>query len=162
MFFAPFDESNLHCIVPDRNLELAPVFPSPGCGNFSRDRDEKFTRNAFQLTPAISMMLSLSKAINFNFGYARVNDGVCYLRYDDTNPEKEEEKFFTAIKDMVEWLGYKPWKITHASDNFQELYELAIKLIKADLAYVCHMTADELKETHLKFLEKTNQNSDFG
>ena len=46
---------------------------------------------------------------------------------------------------MVEWLGYKPWKITHASDNFQQLYELAIKLIEADLAYCCHMTADELK-----------------
>ncbi len=50
-----------------------------------------------------------------------MNNGVCYLRYDDTNPEKEEEKFFTAIKDMVEWLGYTPWKITHASDNFQQL-----------------------------------------
>ena len=54
-------------------------------------------------------------------------------------------KFFTAIKDMVEWLGYTPWKITHASDNFQQLYELAIKLIHEDLAYICHMTADELK-----------------
>lgn len=46
---------------------------------------------------------------------------------------------------MVEWLGYSPWKVTHASDNFQELFELAIKLIKSDLAYICHMTADELK-----------------
>lgn len=46
-----------------------------------------------------------AKAININFGYALANDGKCYLRYDDTNPEKEEEKFFIAIKDMVEWLG---------------------------------------------------------
>ena len=46
-----------------------------------------------------------AKAININFGYAAANNGVCYLRYDDTNPEKEEEKFFVGIKDMVEWLG---------------------------------------------------------
>jgi glutaminyl-tRNA synthetase len=46
-----------------------------------------------------------AKAININFGYAAANSGVCYLRYDDTNPEKEEEKFFTGIKDMVCWLG---------------------------------------------------------
>lgn len=102
-------------------------------------------RTRFPPEPNGILHIGHAKAINFNFGYARVNDGVCYLRYDDTNPEKEEEKFFTAIKDMVEWLGYTPWKITHASDNFQQLYELAIKLIHEDLAYICHMTADELK-----------------
>lgn len=46
-----------------------------------------------------------AKAINFNFAYARAHGGLCYLRYDDTNPEKEEERFFTGIKDMVLWLG---------------------------------------------------------
>lgn len=46
-----------------------------------------------------------AKAININFGYAAAHNGICYLRYDDTNPEKEEEKFFTGIKDMVTWLG---------------------------------------------------------
>ncbi|XP_072025703.1 glutamine--tRNA ligase-like [Amphiura filiformis] len=86
-----------------------------------------------------------AKAINFNFGYAKAHDGVCYLRYDDTNPEKEEEKFFTGILAMVRWLGYEPWKITHASDNFQQLYEWAIELIKRDLAYVCHQRPEELK-----------------
>ncbi|KAH8284209.1 hypothetical protein KR054_012238 [Drosophila jambulina] len=86
-----------------------------------------------------------AKAININFGYAAAQDGVCYLRYDDTNPEKEEEKFFLAIKEMVEWLGYKPYKITHSSDNFQQLYEWAVVLIKKGLAYVCHQRAEELK-----------------
>ncbi|XP_017007913.2 probable glutamine--tRNA ligase [Drosophila takahashii] len=86
-----------------------------------------------------------AKAININFGYAAAHDGVCYLRYDDTNPEKEEEKFFLAIKDMVEWLGYKPYKITHSSDNFQQLYEWAVVLIQKGLAYVCHQKAEELK-----------------
>ena len=66
-----------------------------------------------------------AKAININFGYAAAHDGVCFLRYDDTNPEKEEEKFFRGIKDVVEWLGYKPYKITHSSDYFHQLYEWA-------------------------------------
>ncbi|XP_065365523.1 probable glutamine--tRNA ligase [Calliphora vicina] len=86
-----------------------------------------------------------AKAININFGYAAAHNGVCYLRYDDTNPEKEEEKFFVGIRDMVEWLGYKPYKITHSSDNFQQLYEWAVVLIRKGLAYVCHQTADEMK-----------------
>lgn len=86
-----------------------------------------------------------AKAININFGYAAAHGGKCFLRYDDTNPEKEEEKFFIAIKDMVEWLGYKPDRITHSSDNFQQLYEWAVKLIGKGLAYVCHQTADQLK-----------------
>ncbi|XP_013387414.1 glutamine--tRNA ligase [Lingula anatina] len=86
-----------------------------------------------------------AKAINFNFGYALKNNGICYLRYDDTNPEKEEEKFFTGILDMVHWLGYSPYQVTHASDNFQQLYEWAVELIKRGHAYVCHQTVEEIK-----------------
>ena len=87
----------------------------------------------------------LFKAININFGYAAAHDGICFLRYDDTNPEKEEEKFFTGIKDIVEWLGYKPYKITHSSDNFEQLYLWAIYLIKKDLAYICHQKKDDIQ-----------------
>lgn len=86
-----------------------------------------------------------AKAININFGYAKANNGICYLRFDDTNPEKEEEKFFRGIQDMVDWLGYKPYKITHASDNFDQLYSWAIDLIKRGHAYVCHQKPDEIK-----------------
>ncbi|CAF3321802.1 unnamed protein product [Rotaria sp. Silwood1] len=86
-----------------------------------------------------------AKAINFNFGYAKANNGICYLRYDDTNPEKEEEKFFTGILDIVQWLGYKPYKITHASDHFDQLYEWAKELICRGHAYVCHQKGEELK-----------------
>uniref|UniRef100_A0A1A9VDE0 Glutamyl/glutaminyl-tRNA synthetase class Ib catalytic domain-containing protein n=1 Tax=Glossina austeni TaxID=7395 RepID=A0A1A9VDE0_GLOAU len=75
------------------------------------------------------------KAININFGYAAAYGGICYLRYDDTNFENEKEKFFTVIRDMVEWLGYKPYKITHSSDYFQQLYEWAVILIRKGLAY---------------------------
>lgn len=77
--------------------------------------------------------------------YAAAHNGVCYLRYDDTNPEKEEEKFFTGIREMVEWLGYEPAKITHSSDYFQQLYEWAIKLIETGHAYVCHQSGEDMK-----------------
>lgn len=60
------------------------------------------------------------------------------MRFDDTNPEAEEEVYFTAIEEMVRWLGFEPYKITYSSDNFDKLYELAEKLITLDKAYVCH------------------------
>lgn len=79
-----------------------------------------------------------AKAIAVNFGFARYHGGECYLRFDDTNPEAEEEKYFTAIKEIVEWLGFKPKEVTYSSDNFDKLYEKAEELIKLDKAYVCH------------------------
>ena len=87
-----------------------------------------------------------AKAINVNFGYALANGGKTYLRYDDTNPEAEEERFFVSIKDSVEWLGFKPWKITYSSDHFQKLFDLAVELIRKDKAYVCHCTGEEIHE----------------
>ena len=81
-----------------------------------------------------------SKAIFVNFGYAAHHGGKCYLRYDDTNPEKEEARYFESILEMVRWLGFEPWKITYSSDYFTELYDFAVELIKRDKAYVCHCT----------------------
>ncbi|PPR04044.1 hypothetical protein CVT24_010619 [Panaeolus cyanescens] len=86
-----------------------------------------------------------SKAIFVNFGYAAHHGGKCYLRYDDTNPEKEEGRYFESILEMVRWLGFEPWKITYSSDYFSELYDLAVELIKRDKAYVCHCTQEEIK-----------------
>ncbi|XP_003976505.1 glutamine--tRNA ligase [Takifugu rubripes] len=102
-------------------------------------------RTRFPPEPNGILHIGHAKAINFNFGYAKANNGICFLRYDDTNPEKEEEKYFTAIKEMVEWLGYTPYAVTHASDHFQKLYDLAMDLIRRGHAYVCHQKVDELK-----------------
>lgn len=102
-------------------------------------------RSRFPPEPNGILHIGHAKAININFGYAKANNGICYLRYDDTNPEKEEEKFFIGIKDMVEWLGYEPYQVTHSSDYFLQLYDWAILLIKKGLAYVCHQTAAEMK-----------------
>ena len=66
-------------------------------------------------------------------------------RYDDTNPEAEEQVFFDAILEMVEWLGFKPYKITYSSDNFQKLYDHAEKLIGLGKAYVCQCDEKEIK-----------------
>ncbi|KAI8094919.1 tRNA synthetases class I, catalytic domain-containing protein [Gilbertella persicaria] len=85
-----------------------------------------------------------AKAINVNFGYAKAHNGITYLRYDDTNPEAEEEKYFTSILDTVRWLGFEPFKITYSSDYFQELFDLAVKLIKKGLAYTCQCTGEEI------------------
>src|SRR5262249_22782626 len=97
-----------------------------------------FTR--FPPEPNGYLHIGHSKAIAINFGYAKYHGGECYLRYDDTNPEAEEEKFFTTIREIIEWLGFKPFKITYSSDHFQRLYDLAEDLIKRDKGYVCHCT----------------------
>ncbi|KAE9410153.1 glutaminyl-tRNA synthetase [Gymnopus androsaceus JB14] len=86
-----------------------------------------------------------SKAIFVNFGYAAFHGGKCYLRYDDTNPEKEEGRYFESILEIIRWLGYEPWKITYSSDYFDQLYDLAVELIRRDKAYVCHCSKEQIK-----------------
>uniref|UniRef100_A0A8C8UNC0 Glutamine--tRNA ligase n=1 Tax=Peromyscus maniculatus bairdii TaxID=230844 RepID=A0A8C8UNC0_PERMB len=102
-------------------------------------------RTRFPPEPNGILHIGHAKAINFNFGYAKANNGICFLRFDDTNPEKEEAKFFTAIHDMVTWLGYTPYKVTYASDYFDQLYAWAVELIRRGQAYVCHQKVEELK-----------------
>lgn len=102
-----------------------------------KERPSQNVVTRFPPEPNGYLHIGHAKAIAVNFGFARYHGGVCYLRYDDTNPEKEEEQYFTAIKDVVEWLGFQPYGITYSSDNFQKLYDLAEKLIGLGKAYVC-------------------------
>lgn len=102
-----------------------------------------FTR--FPPEPNGFLHIGHSKAIMVNFGFAKYYNGNCYLRYDDTNPEAEEQIFFDSILRCVKWLGFKPWKITYSSDYFDQLYELAEKLINDGFAYVDHSTSEEVK-----------------
>lgn len=97
-------------------------------------------RTRFPPEPNGFLHIGHAKAIAVNFGFAKHHNGICFLRYDDTNPAKEEEIFFIAIKNMIEWLGFNPYQITHSSDRFDRLYELAEELIRRDKAYVCHCT----------------------
>jgi glutaminyl-tRNA synthetase len=88
-----------------------------------------------------------AKSICLNFGMAQEYDGVCHLRFDDTNPTKENTEYVEAIQDDVRWLGYD-WqdKLFYASDYFEQLYQYAIELIKKGKAYVDSLTADEIRQ----------------
>ncbi|KIM25557.1 hypothetical protein M408DRAFT_208408 [Serendipita vermifera MAFF 305830] len=101
-----------------------------------------FTR--FPPEPNGFLHIGHAKAIFVNFGYAAHNGGHCYLRFDDTNPEAEEARYFESILEVIRWLGFEPYKITYSSDHFQKLYELAVDLTKRGLAYVCHCTGEEI------------------
>lgn len=87
-----------------------------------------------------------AKSICLNFGLANEFGGECHLRFDDTNPTKEEQEYIDAIKQDVEWLGFH-WKgaIRFASDYFDQLHEWAIYLIKQGKAYVCDLSPDEAR-----------------
>ena len=67
------------------------------------------------------------------------------MRFDDTNPEAEEEQYFHSIEDTIRWLGFKPDRITYSSDNFEKLYQKAEELIGLGKAYVCHCEDEDLK-----------------
>jgi glutaminyl-tRNA synthetase len=85
-----------------------------------------------------------AKAMNFSFRYAEAHQGICYLRYDDTNPEAERQTYYEAIRDAVAWLGFQPHQVTAASDYFAQLHAFAVELIRRSKAYVCHMTPEEI------------------
>ncbi len=86
------------------------------------------------------------KSICLNFGTAKKYGGHCNLRFDDTNPLKEDVEYVESIKNDIEWLGFKWDKCLYASDYFDFMYECALTLIKKGLAFVCDMSADEIKE----------------
>ncbi len=87
-----------------------------------------------------------AKSICLNFGLAEEFLGRCYLRFDDTNPTKEEDEYVQAIIADVRWLGFSWCDITHSSDYYQALYDFAVHLIKQNLAYVDSLTMDEIRE----------------
>ena len=87
-----------------------------------------------------------AKAICIDFSIAEKYGGICNLRLDDTNPSKEDVEYVDAIKEDIEWLGYKWNEVYYASSYFDFLYECAIKLIKEGKAYVCDLSPDEIRE----------------
>ena len=88
-----------------------------------------------------------AKSICLNFGIAAEYGGLCNLRFDDTNPIKEEEEYIESIKQDVRWLGFD-WqdRLYYASDYFEQMYQYAVQLIKAGKAYVCDLTPDKIRE----------------
>ncbi len=89
-----------------------------------------------------------AKSICLNFGIAKEFGGKCHLRFDDTNPEKEEQEYVDSIIEDVKWLGWD-WgeNLFFASDYFQQMYDWAVELIKKGKAYVCDLSAEEIRRT---------------
>ena len=87
-----------------------------------------------------------AKSICLNFGVAKDFNGQCNLRFDDTNPEKEDVEYVNAIMEDVKWLGFEWSGLYHASDYFQQLYDYAVELIKQGKAYVDSLSAEEIRE----------------
>ena len=102
-----------------------------------------------------------AKSICLNFGVAVENAGVCNLRFDDTNPSKEDVAYVDSIKEDVKWLGFN-WgeQVYYASDYFDKLYDLAIQLIKKEKAFVCELTPDEMRQ-HRGTLTEPGKDSPF-
>ena len=107
----------------------------------------KTTHTRFPPEPNGYLHIGHAKSICLNFGLAQDYQGKCNLRFDDTNPAKEDIEYVESIKEDVRWLGFE-WdgEICYSSDYFDRLYEYAIELIEKGLAYVDELSADEIRE----------------
>ncbi|MBE3113382.1 MAG: glutamine--tRNA ligase/YqeY domain fusion protein [Actinobacteria bacterium] len=95
-----------------------------------------------------------AKSICLNFGLAAQNDGLCNLRFDDTNPSKEDVEYIASIINDVRWLGFN-WddRLFYASDYFEKMYDYAVRLIKAGKAYVCDLSPEDIRKYRGGFKE---------
>ena len=103
-----------------------------------------FTR--FPPEPNGYLHIGHAKSICLNFGLAESYDGTCNLRFDDTNPSKEETEYVESIMDDVRWLGFQWDSLHYASDYFEQLYEWAEQLVEKGLAYVCDLNAEQTRD----------------
>lgn len=103
---------------------------------------EVYTR--FPPEPNGYLHIGHAKSLCLNFGIKRKYNGKCNLRFDDTNPVKEDEEYVESIKEDIRWLGFEWDKLLFASDYFEEMYNCAVTLIKKGKAFVCDMSAEEI------------------
>ena len=136
---------------------MTPETPAPAPSNFIRDiiladnasgKHQGRVHTRFPPEPNGYLHIGHAKSICLNFGLAAEFGGKTNLRFDDTNPEKEETEYVRSIEDNVRWLGFQ-WEgePCYASDYFQQLYDWAVQLVQAGKAYVCDLNAGEMR-TH--------------
>lgn len=106
----------------------------------------KTIQTRFPPEPNGYLHIGHAKSICLNFGVAKDFNGLCNLRFDDTNPEKEDNEYVNSIIEDVKWLGFEWSGLHHASDYFQQLYDYAIELIKQGKAYVDSLSAEQIRE----------------
>ena len=122
--------------------------------NFIKDiveddlKTRKHTKIITRFPPEPNGYLHLghAKSICLNFGLAKTHGGECNLRFDDTNPSKEDMEYIDSIQEDIKWLGFTPTRICYASDYYDQLYAWAEELIQKGLAYVCSLNTDEIRD----------------
>src|SRR6516225_6806777 len=135
---------------------MASTTTDTGTSNFVRDividdlKTGKYhgrVHTRFPPEPNGYLHIGHAKSICLNFGLAAEFGGKCNLRFDDTNPEKEETEYVDSIMENIRWLGFD-WedRLYYASDYFEQLYNWAVQLIKAGKAYVCDLSAEEVRQ----------------
>ena len=129
--------------------------------DLSQGKNEGRVHTRFPPEPNGYLHIGHAKSICLNFGLAAEFAGLCNLRFDDTNPSKEDVEYVESIREDVHWLGFD-WgsREYYASDYFEKLYEFALQLITAGNAYVCDLTADEIRE-YRGTLTEPGRNSPF-
>ncbi len=115
--------------------------------DISTNKHEGRVCTRFPPEPNGFLHIGHAKSICLNFGVAEDYGGKCNLRFDDTNPEKENQEYIDSIKEDVTWLGFKWDKLCYASDYFENLYDYAKNLIKENLAYVDSQTSEQIRKT---------------
>ena len=114
--------------------------------DLAEGKNGKKVQTRFPPEPNGYLHIGHAKAIALDFGLAEKYGGVCNLRMDDTNPQKEDTEYVEAIKRDIEWLGFKWGNIYYASDYFQQLWDFAVALIKKGRAYIDEQTAEQIAE----------------
>ncbi len=120
--------------------------------------DTVYTR--FPPEPNGYLHIGHAKSLNINFGIKQKFNGKCNLRFDDTNPTKEDVEYVDSIKEDIKWLGYTWDQELYASDYFERIFEYAVLLIKKGLAYVCDYNAEQIRDTRGSLTEP-GQNSPY-
>jgi len=138
-------KENLVAKPPTRGIEKTYAVNSPETLAAHLKATGGRIRTRFPPEPNGHLHIGHAKAMNFDFGQAKLGGGECILRFDDTNPTAEKQEYIDSILDSVSWLGHTQAKTTYSSDYFDQLHDLAVQLIKKGGAYVCHQTGPEIK-----------------
>ncbi len=124
-------------------------------------RFERRVRTRFPPEPNGYLHIGHAKAFNLNFSIADEYGGLCNLRFDDTNPTREETEYVDQIQEDIHWMGFD-WgdRLFYASDYFDQLCEYALELIRLEKAYVCDLSQEEMRE-HRGTLTEKGRNSPY-
>src|SRR5690606_13134477 len=142
-----FSAPRLQCLAMDKERAPTDFIRQIVANDVAAGKNGGRVQTRFPPEPNGYLHIGHAKAICIDFGIAEEFGGVCYLRFDDTNPDREDIEYVEAIQRDVRWLGFD-WgdRLTHASDYFPQLYEFALQLIRDGKAYVDHLSAEEIRE----------------